>query len=329
MQIKHIRNAAVEVSGIHLPTATESELINLTNLVAEEGIVIIKNQKMDIERFNEINLTWGNMHKSGNLACHPDYPYIFRVTNATLEKGQKGMFSQGFLDWHANSVVCPDPEEVVCLYGEQPLGGTPTTYSNVTNMYNDLPENMKKELENSWASFSNTLQQYAAFSEIASNNSAANQEYNEVYKGDDIDLAGAAYMDLYNFRTRSGRRNGPKLYSDYMSVEKAPNGRRKVTVRKRLLRKHPITEKPVLFFPFPMMHDANISQDLIEDLTERCTTDERYLYESDWQEGDVCVMDQTSTIHKRNAELKQADGIRMLYRTSFYYKHSKWNSCFY
>lgn len=323
MKIKTIRNAAVEISGIHLPTATENELINLTNLVAEEGIVIIKNQKMNIEKFNEINLTWGKMHKSGNLSCHPDYPYIFRVTNATLEKGQKGMFSQGFLDWHANSVVCPDPEEVVSLYMEQPLNDTPTTYSNVTKMYNDLPENMKKALENSWASFSNTLQQYAAFSATASN-----LEYNEVYNGNDIDLTGAAYMDLYNFRTRTGLRNGPKVYSDYMTVEKAPNGRRKVTVRKRLLRKHPITEKPTLFFPFPMMQDANISQDLIDDLTNRCTTDERYLYESNWQEGDVCVMDQTSTIHKRNATLNIADGIRLLYRTAFYYKNSKWNSCF-
>ena len=148
MELKRIRNAAVILSGVDLRTATESELKQVTNVVAEEGIVILKHQKMPIERFNEINLSWGTMHKSAHPACHPDYPYIFRVTNQTLEKGQKGMFSQGFLDWHCNSVVCPDPEEVVCLYGEQPLGRTPTTYSNVTKMYDDLPENMKDELKN-------------------------------------------------------------------------------------------------------------------------------------------------------------------------------------
>ena len=98
MEIKKIRRAAVEVSGIDLKTATEPELAQVTKIVAEEGIVIIKNQKMDIDKFNDINLSWGQMHKSGNTACHPDYPYIFRVTNKTLEKGQKGMFSQGFLD---------------------------------------------------------------------------------------------------------------------------------------------------------------------------------------------------------------------------------------
>jgi alpha-ketoglutarate-dependent taurine dioxygenase len=323
MEIKKIRRAAVEVSGIDLKTATESELLALTNIVANEGIVIIKDQKMNIDKFNEINLAWGQMHKSGNPACHPDYPYIFRVTNATLEKGQKGMFSQGFLDWHANSVVCADPEEVVCLYGEQPLGGTPTTYSNVTKMYEDLPDNIKTALIDSWATFSNTHKQYASFA----GNAANNKDYG-VYKGEDIDLTGAAYMDLYNFRTRTGRRNGPKEYSDYMEVEKYPNGRRRISIRKRLLRKHPITEKPTLFFPFPMMTDPTISKDLIEDLTERCTTDERYLYESDWSEGDICVMDQTSTIHKRNAVLETHNGIRMLYRTSFYYKDSKWNSCY-
>ena len=323
MEIKKIRRAAVEVSGIDLKNASAAELLEVTNIVAQEGIVIIKNQKMDIDKFNEINLMWGNMHKSGNAACHPDYPYIFRVTNKTLEKGQKGMFSQGFLDWHANSVVCADPEEVVCLYGEQPLGGTPTTYSNCTKMYEDLPDNMKTALADSWATFSNTHQQYTAVATTTTNN----EDYG-VYKGNDIDLTGATYMDLYNFRTRTGRRNGPKDYQDYMEVEKCPNGRRRISVRKRLLRKHPVTANPTLFFPFPMMSDANISQDLIEDLTERCTTDERYLYESDWDEGDICIMDQTSTIHKRNAALAVSEGIRMLHRTSFYYKNSRWNSCY-
>ena len=191
MEIKKIRRSAVEVSGIDLKTATESELLALTNTVANEGIVIIKDQKMNIDKFNEINLAWGQMHKSGNPACHPDYPYIFRVTNATLEKGQKGMFSQGFLDWHANSVVCADPEEVVCLYGEQPLGGTPTTYSNVTKMYEDLPDNIKTALVDSWATFSNTHKQYSSIAGDAANN----QDYG-VYKGEDIDLTGAAYIIL-------------------------------------------------------------------------------------------------------------------------------------
>ena len=318
MQIKHIRKAAVEVSGIDLRIATDQELSDVTKIVAQEGIVIIKDQKMDIERFNYINNVWGNMHESGNPACHPDYPHIFRVTNATLEKGQKGMFSQGFLDWHANSVVCPDPEEVVCLYGEKPLGGTPTTYSNCTKMYNDLPDNMKSALQDSWATFTNMHEDYESFSSKAYG----------VYKGKEIDNSHQVYMDLYNFRTRSGKRNAPKLYSDYMTVQKLENGRRKIDVRKKLLRKHPITNEETFFFPFPMMKDPSISQDLIEDLIERCTTDEQYLYESDWGEGDICVMDQTSTIHKRNAALDTDDGIRLLYRTAFYYKDSKWNSCY-
>ena len=314
MKLDRIRNAAVILSGIDLRTATDSELQQVTKVVAEEGIVIIKNQKMSIDRFNEINMSWGSMHKSGNPACHPDYPYIFRVTNKTLEKGQKGMFSQGFLDWHCNSVACADPEEVVCLYGEQPLGGTPTTYSNCTKVYEDLPENMKKELQDSWATFSNFLVEQK-------------DDYG-VYEGKDISQSGAASMDIYNLRTRTGRRNGSSIYKDYMTVEKMPNGRRRIEVKKRLLRKHPITGKPTLFFPFPGMTNPTISKDLIEDITERCTTDEQYLYESDWEEGDLCVMDQTATIHKRNAPLKVEDGIRMLYRTSFYYKDSKWNSCY-
>ncbi len=314
MELKRIRNAAVILSGVDLRTATESELKQVTNVVAEEGIVILKHQKMPIERFNEINLSWGTMHKSAHPACHPDYPYIFRVTNQTLEKGQKGMFSQGFLDWHCNSVVCPDPEEVVCLYGEQPLGGTPTTYSNVTKMYEDLPENMKDELKDSWASFTNISDEES-------------EEYG-IYKGKDVSVNAAIGMDVYNFRTRTGRRNAPIEYKDFMSVDKLPNGRRKIKVKKKLLRKHPITGKPTLFFPFPMMIEPTISKDLIEDLTERCTQDERYLYDGEWEEGDVCVMDQTSTIHKRNAPLKVEDGIRMLYRTSFYYKESRWNSCY-
>ena len=190
-------------------------------------------------------------------------------------------------------------------------------------MYTIDPNGSLEALINSWATFSNTHEKYSSFA----GNAANNQDYG-VYKGDDINLASATYMDLYNFRTRSGRRNGPKEYKDYMEVEKYPNGRRSISIRKRLLRKHPVTGQPVFFFPFPMMYDASISNDLIEDLKERCTTDERYLYESDWSEGDICVMDQTSTIHKRNAALETQNGIRMLYRTSFYYKQSKWNSCF-
>ena len=46
MKLDRIRNAAVILSGIDLRTATDSELQQVTKVVAEEGIVIIKNQKM-------------------------------------------------------------------------------------------------------------------------------------------------------------------------------------------------------------------------------------------------------------------------------------------
>ena len=44
MKLDRIRNAAVILSGIDLRTATDSELQQVTKVVAEEGIVIIKNQ---------------------------------------------------------------------------------------------------------------------------------------------------------------------------------------------------------------------------------------------------------------------------------------------
>ena len=49
MKLDRIRNAAVILSGIDLRTATDSELQQVTRVVAEEGIVIIKNQ----EKFNQ------------------------------------------------------------------------------------------------------------------------------------------------------------------------------------------------------------------------------------------------------------------------------------
>lgn len=252
----------------------------------------------DEERFVKTSAEWGLSLHSGNHAVHPKYPHIFRVTNKKLENGKSGLFSKGFLDWHCNSVFCPDPEEVVVLFGKKVLKEAPTTWADCTKMYYDLPETAKAELRKTTVTMSNI----------------GNIKGNRTYTGSgELAPEDIIALDTFNFRTREGLMTGQHLTKS----KQLPNGRWLIKTEKPLVRIHPVTKQEVFYFPFPHMSDFPLKQELVERLMEP-----KYLYTHHWEEGDVVISDQLATIHKRDATLEDENYERELYRTTFYYRQS-------
>ena len=269
----------------------------LIQKVAEEGIVVLKNQHMSDEEFYQKNLTWGKHQASGIHACHEDYPIIFRVTNKKLPNGKQGLFSRGFLDWHCNNMFCVDTEEVVCLWGKKVIKDAPTIWAHCTNMYRDLPETLKKELDDVWVTMSNIHNI---------------KDGGRIYTGaGDLDMEDVIKLDKWNFRTREGLEAG--LFDSNFSAKQLKSGRYLIKVKKKLVRIHPVTREKVLYFPFGHMSDFPHKDELVERLMQP-----QYIYTHEWEEGDIVFSDQLMTIHKRDATLDTEEK-RELYRTTFYY----------
>lgn len=265
--------------------------------LAENGTAILKKQDMSDQQFNDYVLGLGKHLTDNWFVRHPKFPALFRITNKKLDNGKRGLFSQGALEWHCNSACCLDPEEVVALYGKKVLKEAPTIIAYSTKMYNDLPETLKKELDDVEVTITN-------YKNVSGDGG--------IYTGKDgHDVNDHARLDEYNFRSRNGLKT--MMDDPRMKKRQLKNGRWLISVKKKIVQTHPVTKQKVLYFPFPLMSDFKHKQELIDRLMQP-----KYIYSHEWEEGDILFMDQLTTIHKRDAPLTGNEE-RELYRTAFYY----------
>ena len=125
-------NYGVQVSNINLSSCSVPTLKSLIEISIQERLILVRNQNLSVERFNEINELFGTHHSIDIWASHPKFPKIFQVTNKEIFKGQKGFLGDlENVPWHCNGTFAPLPEDCLCLYCVTPsLSGGVTEFAD-------------------------------------------------------------------------------------------------------------------------------------------------------------------------------------------------------
>ena len=313
MKINHL-NYGVKISKLDLQSCSISDLKNLIETCIKERLVVLKNQNLSIERFNEINEVFG-IHQPANIwASHADFSKIIRVTNKYVLEGKKGMFSDSdiVLDWHVNGIFSPDPEDCICLWCITPGINGLTEFACGVHAYNQLDDSIKEEIQSIRILITNEIKKtYLKKSVLKLNLPHEQRDFDKMSK-----------------RTRfftGGSEDNP--YDDqktYINTERKdlPNGlKRKKDIEKDLVTKHSLNNITGLYFPFLNISKfigggVKIAPTIFDTLLNSYVGNKGKTYKHHWEKGDIILSDQTHSLHRR----LPFKGVRELYRTAFWYQ---------
>jgi len=157
MKTKIIDNWVIELEDVDLCNVSDSEAIEIGNMVLSNMVVVARNQKMEPD--DEVNFC----RKIGSCQyiINPFQPkegqrtehlavgnHILRVTGQKNEKGEEGLFGHtSALDWHANQASNRNREPLIWLYGVEGTAGSKTSWINNIESYNALSDEIKEEIK--------------------------------------------------------------------------------------------------------------------------------------------------------------------------------------
>jgi taurine dioxygenase len=130
-----------EMSDENLKTMFKQVMTNL--------VVVFKNQKLSVEEELRICQVAGNiMPTYGRFQEISAANGIMRVTGKKDKKGNEGLFGhKETLDWHANQPSNIDRKPVIWIYALNGSVGSRTSWLDMVSAYNDLPEDIKEQIE--------------------------------------------------------------------------------------------------------------------------------------------------------------------------------------
>lgn len=154
----HDNNWTVFVEDLDIREATDDQAKEIGRLLAENTVVVIREQKLTPQ--DEVNFC----RKIGNLEnlesrkdskgfdgfIVPDTNYhVIRVTGELDEHGRPGLFGHvSDLDWHANQTANEWRHPIVWLYGVKGTAGSRTSWLNNILSYQDLAPELQEEYKN-------------------------------------------------------------------------------------------------------------------------------------------------------------------------------------
>ena len=157
----HENGWTVLIEDIDMNQASQQDINDIAKLVATNTLVIIRNQ--NLTSADEVRLL--RMFKNPQTFVVPTATnYVSDLAGAVVE-GSEDLFLRvsGKKDDHGRVGIaayetemvwhCNDPGEanrlpMVWLYGAEGTVGSRTSYNNGIMAYNELPEDMKSEIEN-------------------------------------------------------------------------------------------------------------------------------------------------------------------------------------
>lgn len=75
-------------------------------------------------------------------------PGVLRVTGKKNENGQPGLFGHvSELDWHANQASNKERSPIVWMYGVEGMKGSRTSFINMIEVYENLPQELKDRIK--------------------------------------------------------------------------------------------------------------------------------------------------------------------------------------
>ena len=282
-----INNFGVHIE-IDLKQCSVSELIEIINFCKKERLVILKNQIISVERFAEINAIWGKHVPKKIWSSHPDFPQIIRITNKEVTPGVKGfLHTNQAVDWHSDwggfSLIAPDVTVLWCI---EPGEGGATHFSCGIQAYKNLDDTIKTEITKA-----------QVFMTLDSQKTLLRTAFYENY--------------MPQFFNETGK------LKNYM-VKREKEGKKK---SKPLIIQHEFLNKFGLYFPYCSikkiegLKNPEKEKEIFNKMIVAYVGKKGRFYKHNWKPGDMVLMDQSYTLHKRDPY----KGIREVYRTSFYY----------
>lgn len=133
-----------------LADMSPEEIVEVHKEVMRKTFVVFKNQNLTPEQEYNFCSTVGEVEDSEearyeNIRAHKG---IIRVTGKKDKQGRPGLFGHNsVLDWHANSPSNPDRKPLIWIYGKSGTKGSRTSWINMIEAYDDLPDKMKLKAE--------------------------------------------------------------------------------------------------------------------------------------------------------------------------------------
>ncbi len=271
--------------------------IDANKMVAEHGYLVIENSGASPEEFAKWNLAFG-YHISPDIWCtdkeHSEY--FWRVTNEKVDGENQGLFADDELDWHSNLVPHADAQEVIGLYGKT------ITYDTETWICTSIPYMRKLS--------ATTKELYKSL--YTKLNHSGGTPINQPWRPD--------WDKKYTDTVMNGiKQNRNKSRADL--VDKRFKEWRGVLDKHKLVPNHPLGIEGIFFQPYEITEFVGLlnfsHKELYNEIYKDFITD-NYTYKHKWKPGDILLMDQLTTIHRRPTIAK--DQTRELLRSACWYK---------
>lgn len=310
-------NYGVNIENINLSSCPVSQLRNIIEVCVKERLVVLKGQKISIERFDEINDVFGIHQPAYIWANHRKFPKIFRVTNKEVSKGKKGLFHGQKLDWHCDGAFCLDYEECICLWCIEPsMTGGETWFACGVHAYNNLNDSIREELKEAKIFLTNEVSKTYTKESL----------YGTLLPHEHADFDKAHSRNRFFAGGAKGNPYDKNISYIKTSRKDLPYGKkRRRDIIKPLVINHPCSNEKGLYFPFNAVAEIiNVtnpicSKKIFKILVKNYVGAAGKIYKHKWEHGDLIISDQVHSLHRR----EPYSGTRELYRTAFWYHNSK------
>lgn len=131
---------------------TQTEMVEVGKMLAKQMVVVFPDS-IDITPEEQLYCSEyiGYAQKS-NAASHQAIaiiPGVARVTGRKNDKGEPGLFGHtSALEWHANQASNKERKPIVWMYGAEGMKGSRTSFINMIEVYENLPDKLKKAIAN-------------------------------------------------------------------------------------------------------------------------------------------------------------------------------------
>ena len=310
MKYTPIKNKLGDVLAVQiLDYDFESESIqDVISLVRKYGVLFWKKINLDLDTYHSWQLKLG-YHQYHDLWCpHEKYPIFFRVTNDYVNKNQKGLFGNEELNWHSNILYTPDSEELLSLYGKTLVEGSKTFFTNSIPYWKNLKKIKQQRFKNLYVKITNEIQN--TYEKTLAHEPLRAHQLNDINKR-------RASRDI---------RKSINFEKEHFHLYKQPRFLKENYLR--LVPDHPLGIKG-LYFPYLNIESITDShkkslpdhKELYEEIKNDYVLSGRYIYQHEWEEGDIILADQLTGIHKRNNIWKKyPNAKRELLRSCCWYK---------
>ena len=132
-----------EITGIDLSNDLSNEQLNqIYDDLIKYNVIFFRDQKISPEKHIEIAKSFGTIEEP-----HPIYPHVEGFPEIVLLKNDKDN-PPDTDEWHTDVTFKTKPPFTSILYSKEiPPSGGDTLWCSLTAIYDDLPENIKSDLE--------------------------------------------------------------------------------------------------------------------------------------------------------------------------------------